>query len=213
MTYMPVNSQKPLSELLNLITEILRDSDPRCVELELSGYKMVGESWGARLHLHADDDLGIYSNAVDLALKSGVELQELGSGFANALLTLELVNNPDYPYTPATFHDVPTIESIRALWRSGNRIFGALSDGVLVGAVCTSSKEERVEIDFASLLREYRGRGIGKALVAAAIVAWEMTGVRIFTTGGAAQNAASLGTVLSLGFTAEEKWRSYQISN
>lgn len=198
-------------QTVNKGIQILRDNDPRCLELESSGYKLVGESWGARLRLNSDDDLSIYSNAVNLALEIGIELQELDISFANALLDLELVNNPDYPYTPATFHDVPSIESIGALWRPGNRIFGAIHEGSLVGAIATIRKEERIEIDFASLLPEYRGKGIGKALAATAILAWELHGVRIFTTGGAAQNAASLGTVLSLGFLAEERWRSYQL--
>ncbi len=190
--------------------EILREDDPRCSELETRGFTLVGESWGARLSLNADDDLSIYTEALNSVVGTGISIQELDIDFANALLDLELITNPDYPYTPATFHEVPTIEGIRALWRPGNRIFGAISEVVLIGAICTTGKEERTEIDFASLLRAYRGQGIGKALLAAGILAWESLGVRVFTTGGAAQNSASLGTVRSLGFAVEEKWRSYQ---
>ena len=150
--------------------QILRDTDPRCDELETTGYTLVGESWGARLRLAGDNDLSIYSEAIRRVLEDGVDIQELGVGFADALLELELINNPDYPYTPATFHAVPTTESTRALWRPDNRIFGAINDGVLIG-------------------------------------------IRIFATGGASVNDASLGTVRSLGFSVAEKWRSYQIVN
>ena len=52
----------------------------------------------------------------------------------------------------------------------------------------------------------------GKALVAAAILGWVEQGMYLFGTGGASVNEASLGTVLSLGFSVEERWRSYQIS-
>lgn len=172
----------------------------------------MGESWGARLRLTESQDISTYFKAVNFALENGIELQELDISFANALLDLELVNNPDYPYTPATAHEVPTLESTCGLWRPEARIYGAMDKDVLVGAIATSQKSEAVEIDFASVLSEYRGKGIGKALLAAAILAWTELGVRTFTTGGAAVNAGSIGTVRSLGFSIEEIWRSYQIA-
>lgn len=215
--------------------QILRDTDPRCHELEATGYTLVGESWGARLFLDADKDLSIYSEAVRRVTENGIHLQELDVSFTDALLEIELINNPDYPYTPATFHAVPTAESTHALWRSDSRIFGAIHKEVLIGAVATSRKcnrdflaiaqgvpvtafetsrvDEIVELDFGSLLREYRGKGIGKAMSSAAILAWAKSGIRIFATGGASINDASLGTVRSLGFSVEEKWRSYQITD
>lgn len=78
-----------------------------------------------------------------------------------------------------------------------------------MGVLATSPRGNLVELDFASILREQRGKGIGKALAAAAIVDWMSQGVRLFGTGGAAINEASLGTVTSLGFSVEERWRSY----
>lgn len=189
----------------------MRDTDPRCADLEASGYTLVGESWGARLRFREGDDLAIYSEAVKRTVEKGVTVQELVAQFAVSLFELELKNNPDYPYTPATSHAIPTIESIRALWRPDNRIFGAFDSGILIGAIATSRRGEIVELDFASVLSNYRGKGIGKALAAAAIIAWERLGVRIFATGGASTNEASLGTVESLGFNVEERWRSYQL--
>jgi len=168
--------------------EIIRDDDPRCLELEASGYTLVGESWGARLLMVEGDGLDIYTKAVNLALENGIELQELGIEFADALLELELVTNPDYPYTPATFHAIPTQESIRELWKVENKIFGAFVDGRLVGAISTSRTEQTAELDFASVLSEYRGKGLGKALAAAAILKWVAQGVEIFATGGASVN-------------------------
>ena len=165
------------------------------------------------MRLAGDNDLSIYSEAIRSVLENGIHIQELDVGFSDALLELEMINNPDYPYTPATFHAVPTMESTHALWRPDNRIFGAINDGVLIGAVATSREDKIVELDFGSLLREYRGRGIGKAMASAAIFAWAKSGIRIFATGGASVNDASLGTVRSLGFSVEEKWRSYQIIN
>jgi GNAT superfamily N-acetyltransferase len=91
----------------------------------------------------------------------------------------------------------------------GNRIYGAFASGSLIGAIATSRSDEIVELDFASILREHRGKGIGKALAAAAILDWVNQGIRVFATGGAMVNEASLGTVKSLGFSVEERWRSY----
>ena len=192
-------------------TQILRDNDPRCAELEAMGYILVGESWGARLILDPDQDLGEYSAAVTLALGKGIDIQELNVEFVDALLVLELINNSDYPFTPATLRAVPTQESIRALWRPGSLLFGAFFEETLVGAISTSGSDEFVELDFASILREHRGKGIGKALAAAAILGWVERGIYLFGTGGAMTNDASLGTVRSLGFAIEERWRSYQL--
>jgi len=190
--------------------QVLRDSDPRCAELETSGYILVAESWGARLRISGDDDMTLYEDSVKRVLANQVHIEELNAEFANALFELELVNNPDYPRTPATSRSLPSSESIRSLWREGNRVFGGISSGVLVGALATSRRENLVELDFASILREHRGKGIGKALAAAAILTWVRQGIHLFGTGGASANAASLGTVRSLGFSVEEKWRSYR---
>jgi len=193
--------------------EVLRDSDPRCAELEANGYTLVAESWGARLRFNEDVDFSIFRQATSKVREKGIHIQELSSEFADELLIVELANNADYPNTPATFHALPTIESMRALWREGNRIFGATDGDLLIGAISTSRREDFVELDFASILREYRGMGIGKALASVAILTWIETGIHIFATGGAMTNEASLGTVRSLGFSVEEKWRSYQINS
>lgn len=189
-------------------TQILRDNDPRCAELEALGYTVVAESWGARLTL--DEDIGSYLATIHKLIGTGIDVREIGIEFAEEVLQLEITNNPDYPKTPANLRLLPTIEVIRDLWRPKYRVFGALSDGVLVGVLATRAHGEIVELDFGSLLREYRGKGIGKALCSRAIIAWFRLGNRTFGTGGAMANDASLGTVKSLGFSVVERWRSYQ---
>ena len=207
-----VETKAPADRLqtVNKGIQILRDNDPRCLELESSGYKLVGESWGARLRLGNNGDMAIYTNAINRVLADEVRIEELNADFADALFDLELVNNPDYPYTPATSRALPSIGNIRSLWRQENRIFGAISSGVLIGALATSRRENLVELDFASILRDHRGKGIGKALAAAAILEWVKQGIYLFGTGGASVNEASFGTVTSLGFSVEERWRSYK---
>jgi hypothetical protein len=62
---------------------------------------------------------------------------------------------------------------------------------------------------FTSVLAAYRRRGIGQAVKAQSILALYADGVRLFGTGGAALNDASLGANLALGYIVEERWRSY----
>ena len=207
---MPASLPKPLNDLndLNTKTEILLDTDPRCAELETMGYTLVGESWGARLHLVEERER--YSTAVRKVIESGISIGELGIESAEEVLKLETTNNPDYPRTPANMRILPTLEIVRDLWTSESRIFGAISNGVLVGVLATSQQGEMVELDFSSILKEFRGQGIGKALASSAIISWFRLGIRTFGTGGAMVNEASLGTVTSLGFVVVERWRSYQ---
>jgi hypothetical protein len=82
-----------------------------------------------------------------------------------------------------------------------------------VAATVISQTADRGETQFTSVLSAYRGKGLGKAVKAASILALAEDGVRLFGTGGAAVNEASLGANRALGYTIEERWRSYQREN
>jgi GNAT superfamily N-acetyltransferase len=186
--------------------EIVRDDDPRCAVLEQAGYRLVGESWGARLR---DPNRALLDAAVLRAAVAGLSVRELGEEFAEALLELETANGQDYPYTPATEHAVRDLAGKRELWRAGGRVFGAMDGGRLVGATVIKGREDRAETDFTSVLREYRGKGVGQAVKAASILALMADGFTLFGTGGAGVNEASLGANRALGYAIEERWRSY----
>ena len=193
--------------------QIVRADDPRARELESTGYRSIGESWGVRLRLPEPLALTVEERAVARAAAEGIVVKELGAEYADALFELELANNADYPYTPATFQAPPERELIRAFWESGKRVFGALDGDELVAAVVGGVVDCVGDNDFASVLRSHRGRGLGAAVAAAWIIALASDGVRVFAAGGANANDASLGLVRSLGFVIEEQWRSYQRSN
>ena len=190
--------------------QIVQAEDPRVADLEAFGYRLVGESWGARLRLAEPPDLTKIERAVAEADVSGITIRELSVDYAGAVYELELANNADYPFTPATFQPPPERESIRGLWDSGKRIFGALDGDVVVAVVVGQVVDGTGDNDFASVLSTHRGRGLGAAVAAASIVAFAREGVRVFTAGGAGVNAASLGLVRSMGFHVEEQWRSYE---
>jgi GNAT superfamily N-acetyltransferase len=180
--------------------EVIRADDPRCAVLEADGYTVVGESWAARLR---DPDPARLEQAVRGA--EGVVVRELGVECAPAVLEVETANEPDYPYTPATHRVVGSLETIRELWTNG-RVFGAFVGDRLVAVTHIRSDGET---EFTSVLDGYRGRGIGQAVKAASILALLEDGVRVFGTGGAAVNDASLGANLALGYVVDERWRSY----
>jgi len=190
--------------------EIVNVLDPKCQELEALGYAIVGESWAAHLRLGEPLDLERYSEKVTRLISLGYRVEALPSGFADQVLELEVLNNPDYPYTPATAHALPTIESTGALWKPGSWVFGALKEDSLIGVGATSKRADEVSIDFGSVRREHRGLGVGSAIASLAISTHANLGEGLFSTGGAAVNEASQSTVRSLGFVIDELWQSYK---
>jgi len=186
--------------------ETVRDDDPRVASLEAAGYQVVGESWAARLR---NPDRGLLTSAVRRATEAGLVIRELDPSYAEAMFDLESTNEKDYPYTPATHHVVGDLARIQALWTDGARIFGAFDGPALVAATVMTAMPERAETMFTSVLRAYRGRGIGQAVKAASILAFLAEGFEVFGTGGAGVNEASLGANRALGYVLEERWRSY----
>ncbi|WP_112241831.1 acetyltransferase [Kribbella monticola] len=186
--------------------ELVRDDDPRIPSLEAAGYRLVGESWGARLR---NPDRELLESAVLRASAAGLVVRELDSSYAEALFVLETANEKDYPYTPATHRVVGDLSRTEALWVDGRRVFGAFDASLLIAATVVSVFPERAETVFTSVLGDYRGRGIGQAVKAVSILALLSEGVQVFGTGGAGINEASLGANRALGYVLEERWRSY----
>lgn len=195
---------------MNSEIEIVNALDPRSLELEAAGYILVGQSWGAHLRLNNAIDLSLYAGKISGLERLGYRVQSLELDFAEQVLDLEITNNADYPYTPATAHAMPTFESTNNLWSPGGKVFGAFKDGVLIGVVAATQAEGEVQIDFGSVRKEHRGLGVGSAVLSLAISTYANLGERLFSTGGAAVNEASHATVRSLGFVVDEQWRSYQ---
>lgn len=137
--------------------------DSKCQELEALGYAIVGESWAAHLRLNDPINLERYSEKVYKLSSLGYRVEVLPSWFADQVLELEVLNNPDYPYTPATAHAMPTIESIGTLWKPESWVFGAFKEELLIGVGATSKRADEVSIDFGSVRREHRGLGVGSA--------------------------------------------------
>lgn len=65
--------------------EILRNDDPRCAVLKDAGWRIVGTSWGARLHL-SDNDMPRLQRLVTGVEGLGYQVIELSSADAEAVL-------------------------------------------------------------------------------------------------------------------------------
>jgi len=189
---------------------VLREDDPRREDVESLGYTVVGESWGARLELADAPDLSIFRGALSRVEHAGIKIFELPVTASSDLYELERANTADYPFTPATSHDLLDTEATRDLWNKGFRVFGARDGELLVGATVIARREKHAETEFTSVLATHRGSGIGAAVKAASIIACANDGARVFGTGGAAANEASLGVNRALGYNITERWYSYK---
>lgn len=196
-------------------TRIVREADPRCAELEAAGYVLAGESWGASLTLNEPPDLAPMRDAVREATRWGIALGEVGPDRAPELAELERENFADYPRTPATTPSRRAVPEFTAAFDAGARVFVA-EDGDRLVAATLVRPDGRAdpgsgawETDFTSVLRDYRGRGIATAVKATSIVALADDGARVFGTGGAAANVASLRANITLGYRVASRWRSY----
>lgn len=62
------------------------------------------------------------------------------------------------------------------------------------------------ETAFTSVRSTHRGAGVATAVKAASVLALAADGVRVFGTGGAGSNAASLGMNQAVGYRVTERW-------
>lgn len=187
-----------------------RNDDPKCAEWESQGYELVGESWGAHLNLPSNSNLNSYSSRLESASAKGFEIKVLNESYLDQIVALEEKTNSDYPFTPATSHELPSRTDLEKYFQGEGYLFGAFKDNHLIGILATKREPLKIEFDFASVDPKFRGHGIASALGSLAIQTYFSEGFFSFATGGASVNASSKGTVESLGFVIDEFWRSYR---
>ena len=199
----------PVSETWPEQIRIVQSTDPARSDLEAQGWRLVAESWGARLHA-AEEDLPRLRHLVGRARAHGYDVVELGAGEAAEIAALDAVTSPDFPAAgPATEHE-PVGEDGAAQLLDRGRIFGVRDGGGrLVALTTTSRREDRVETGFTSVHQDHRRQGLGTAIKAASVLAWWEDGARVFGAGGAQTNAASLAMNWAVGYTVTERWLTY----
>lgn len=186
---------------------VLRSDDPRAAALLDAGWRVAAESWGARLRLAEPPELAPLHALVARAGRTG-EISELGVGWAAAVAALEAATHDDFPVTPATPHALRSADEITAAMREGLRAFGAVMHGRLLAVTLIRREAEHAETDVTTVDPSVRRLGLGAGVKAASVLALAAEGVRVFGTGGAAANAASLAMNRSVGYAVEERWLS-----
>lgn len=189
---------------------VLREDDERVAPLLAEGWTVESESWGARLQLTDDAHLARLAARVEHVRAQGWRVVRLGPEHSGSIVALDALCAVDYPSTPATAHDVPDVAELEtSLAMSGWWAYGAFGPlGDLDAVTVLYPADARVDTLFTVTRRTVRGRGLATAVKAAAVVDLAAQGHRMFGTGGAAVNVASLRANEALGYVLEPRWLS-----
>lgn len=190
---------------------VLRSDDPRCAELEKSGWLLVATSWGARLAV-SSEVVGRLEALVSKVADSGVAVRELTLEDAGAVQHLDRLTARDYPGGVATAHEALDGVGAQAIFARG-RVFGAEYAGTLVAVTVTEDAGDRVETTFTAVHPDHRGRGLATSVKAASVLAHVAAGATTFGTGGASVNTASLAMNRAVGYRITETWHTYAAPN
>ena len=182
---------------------VLRADDPVAVQLEAEGWTVAARSWGAELDATAAEESRLASfieNVRPLGL-----VRELNPDDVGAILQLDAATAGHYPGSIATRHD--PLDRDRAT-PSSTRIASGFctSEGTLVAVTFADLDGDRAEVDFTVVAREWRGKGIGTALKASAVLRMRARGIRHLRTGGSADNGPIIAVNSTLGFVIDEHW-------
>ena len=182
---------------------VLREDDPRASALLEQGWRVAHRSWGARL---PTVDGALLTGLVAAVETGPLRVAEAGPDADAGIAGLEAAVRDDYPGGPATapaLHDAAALAALRA---EGTRFFVATDGDEVVAVTAIRRDGERAETDFTAVARSHRRRGLAEAVKAASVLALAAEGVRVFGTGGADENAASLAMNARLGYAVTERW-------
>lgn len=185
---------------------VLREDDSDAAALLDAGWSVESTSWGARLHLADDADLAPYEHRVRRAAEQGLEIRRLGAADLNPLQDVDETVAPDFPRTAASRHDPLPSDLGERLAGGDARAYGAFDGVALVGFTLLARAADRWEVDRTAILGHWRGRGVAQAVKACSVLDTHRDGCRVWGTGGAGVNTASLRMNEALGFMLEPRW-------
>lgn len=178
------------------MTHILREDDPRVAGLLAENFHVIATSWGARLHLGDDADLGLYERSV-----AGRDVRELSPDEWGEVRRLDEECASDFPNQDSSHH-TPLPARPEPTWRC----WGSFVHDRLVSFTIVAPSGDMWETERTVTARNSRGSGHASAVKAASILATYRLGVRTWGTGGASANTASLAMNRSLGYELEPIW-------
>ena len=190
---------------------VLREDDPSAVGLLAEGWQVVSESWGARLTVCDPAEVDSLMTLVLAAEARGWSVVRLLPAEAHRVVDLDRASLDDYPGDggPATVHTVPDEHVLARDLAADWSAYGAVSRaGALDAVTVMRPDDERIETEFTVTRSDQRRRGLATAVKAYGIVDHVRRGHRLFGTGGASRNIASIRTNLGLGYVLEPRWLS-----
>lgn len=185
---------------------VLREDNPEAAALLDAGWTVESTSWGARLHLADDADLGPYERRLQAATDQGLDVRRLATSDLDLLREVDEAVAPDFPRTPASRHDPLPADLADRLQHGDTRAYGAFDGAALVGFTLVARAADRWEVDRTAVVESWRGRGVAQAVKACSLLDTHRDGGRVWGTGGAAVNTASLRMNEALGFVLEPRW-------
>ena len=187
---------------------VVREDDPSAVALLMQGWSIASESWGARLTVGDPAALAALSASVHAVEAQGWSVVGLAAEDAPLIVSLDREFLQDYPGDGrATFHDVPDERTLARDLARDWFAYGALSpSGALDAVTVMRPDDHRIETEFTVTRANRRRRGLASAVKAFGIIDHARRGHRVFGTGGAARNTASIRANLGLGYVLEPRW-------
>ena len=189
-------------ESMNEHTVVLPADSPERIQREAEGWHVSACSWAAQLTAE-QVDLDHFALLIGKP-GEGFVLREVTAQDCAAVLALDVSVAGDYPGSVATQREPFTRE--RALPSTHRRGVGAWAGVELVAVTYVDVSGEAVETDVTMVARGWRGRGLSVAVKAASIIALMHSGVRVFRTGGSAENSAIISANEALGYVRDEEW-------
>lgn len=171
--------------------------------MEEEGWVIAGRSWAAQL-----DSSRVSQAAISALLHHDVpggELRDVRDADVAAVLALDAATCADYPGGIATRH-VPLTETTAKPSPTRGAFGMFTSTGCALGVTYLDRDGTTAETDFTVVSSDWRGRGIGRALKAAAVLTLVDDGVCLFRTGGAMENAPIIAINDALGYVRDEEW-------
>ncbi|MEO7017336.1 MAG: acetyltransferase [Leifsonia sp.] len=183
-------------------TRVMRSDDPRLQDLLRADWKLVARSWGAQLNAEAVDNARLESFVKRVS--GTASIRELANADQEAILALDRATLNDYPGSVATIHAPLTIEGVNL--SPQRRAFGAETNQGELVAMTFVDIDAKAETDFTVVAPEWRGQKLATAVKAASVMVLIADGVRVFRTGGSADNAPSIAANTSVGYALDEEW-------
>lgn len=184
---------------------IIRSDDPRVRDLAESGWQLTARSWAAAL---GDVNGPLLRALVARAETAGFVLRAITSDDVDQVVALDRATLGDYPGGPASAH-IPLTPSTATVC-AHRRGFGAFDpEGRLVATTYLDLGEVSAETDFTVVARNHRGQHLSEAVKASAVLELSDHGIRVFRTGGSAENLAIIAANAALGYVQDEEWFTY----